>query len=282
MTLRSRMHEDLRIRNYAERTQRTYIDAVARFAQHFGKSPDLLGPEDVRTYQVHLVQDKGASWTMLNQAVCALRFLYGTTLGKDWTIRHIPYARPATTLPVVLSQGEVLRLFEKLANIKHVSMLLLAYSGGLRVSEVANLRVADIDSERMMIRIRQGKGRKDRDVPLSPMLLILLREYWRIDKPRDFLFPGARAGRSLAVSSIQKVCRAAATHAGLKKRVTMHTLRHSFATHHLEAGTDLRTLQILMGHTSLKTTSRYLHVSAAKLRAARTPLEFLDDIAPSA
>lgn len=278
MTLRQRMHEDLQIRNYAVRTQHTYIDAVARFARYFGKSPELLGPEDVRTYQVHLVQEKSASWTMLNQAVCALRFLYRTTLGKDWAIRHIPYARRASTLPVVLSQREVEKLFDVLTNLKHLSLLLLAYSGGLRVSEVAHLRVANIDSERMMIRVRQGKGRKDREVPLSPLALAILREYWKIDRPLEFLFPGARAGRPMAVSSIQKICKAAVAAADLKKSVSMHTLRHSFATHHLEAGTDLRTLQILMGHTSLKTTSRYLHVSAAKLRSARTPLEFLNDL----
>lgn len=278
MTLRQRMHEDLQIRNYAVRTQKTYIEAVAKFARYFSKSPELLGPEEVRAYQVHLVQEKGASWTMLNQTVCALRFLYKTTLGKDWAIRHIPYARRASTLPVVLSRREVGQIFERIANIKHLSLLLVAYSGGLRVSEVANLRVSAIDSERMVIHVRQGKGRKDRDVPLSPTALAILRAYWMTDKPRDYLFPGVRAGQSMATSSIQKVCKAAVAAAGLKKSASMHTLRHSFATHHLEAGTDLRTLQILMGHTNLKTTSRYLHVSAAKLRSAKTPLELLDDL----
>jgi site-specific recombinase XerD len=272
------MHEDLRIRNYAVRTQQVYIEAVARFARYFGKSPDQLGPEEVRAYQVHLVQEKRASWTALNQTVCALRFLYRITLGKDWTIRHIPYAKTEKKLPVVLSRGEIQQLFESIANLKHLSLLLVAYSGGLRVSEVANLRVSDIDSERMMIRVRLGKGRKDREVPLSPMALAILRQYWMLDKPRDFLFGGGRPDRPITVSSIQKICKGAAAKGGLKKNVSMHTLRHTFATHHLEAGTDLRTLQILMGHTSLKTTSRYLHVSAEKLRAAKTPLELLDDL----
>ena len=277
MTLRSRMHEDLRIRNYAAGTERIYIAAVACFAKYFGKSPELLGPEDVREYQVHLVQEKGMSWTRLNQTVCALRFLYRTTLGKDWAIRHIPYAKRERKLPVVLSRREVSRLFEPIANLKHLSMLLLAYSGGLRVSEVARLRLPDIDSERMMIRVRQGKGRKDRDVPLSPMALVILRQYWLVDRPHDFLFPGGCSGRPITSSSIQKVLKRAVLLAGLKKKATMHTLRHSFATHHLEAGTDLRTLQILLGHSRLGTTSRYLHVSADKLRAAKTPLEFLGE-----
>lgn len=275
--LRQRMIEDLRVRNYSPRTEKTYVDAVAAFARHFGKSPDQLGPEDVRTYQVHLVEERGASWTRLNQAVCALRFLYVKTLGKDWPLRHIPYAKSEKKLPVVLSQREVCRLLEAVANIKHLSILLIAYSGGLRVSEIAKLRIAHIDSERMVILVRQGKGRKDRIVPLSPTVLEMLRQYWLSEHPRDYLFPGSDPRRPITVSSIQKVCKRMATAAGIKKPVSMHTLRHTFATHHLEAGTDLRTLQMLMGHTNLKTTSRYLHVSTDKLRAARTPLDLLTD-----
>lgn len=278
MRLRQRMLEDLRVRNYSPRTQKTYIDAVAKFAQHFGKPPDQLGPEHVRTYQLHLVNEQSASWTRLNQTVCALRFFYHKTLGKDWALRHVPYAKSEKKLPIVLSQTEVNRLFDTMANVKHLSLLLLAYSAGLRVSEIANLRITDIDSERMVILVRQGKGRKDRIVPLSPILLSILRQYWLNDHPRDLLFPGQAPGRPITVSSIQKVCKRAAQAAGIKKPLSMHTLRHSFATHHLEAGTDLRTLQMLMGHSSLKTTSRYLHISTEKLRSAKTPLDLIQGL----
>ena len=274
-SLRQRMLEDLRVRNYAESTQEVYITAVAKFARHFWKSPDLLKPEHVRIYQVYLVQVKKASWTVLNQTVCALRFLYGTTLGKDWTIRHIPYAKPEKKLPAVLSQGEVTKLFGQIKNIKHRAMLLVAYSGGLRVSEIANLEVKDIDSDRMVIHVRRGKGRKDRFVTLSPVLLPILRQYWLTVRPQQFLFPGRDPQRPITRSTIRKVCAKAARKAKIKKKVSVHTLRHTFATHHLEAGTDLRTLQILMGHTSLKTTSRYLHISTEKLRSIKTPLDLL-------
>jgi len=276
--LRQRMLEDLRVRNYSPRTQERYIACVAQFAQHFHKSPDLLGPEEVRTYQVHLVDKKKCSWTVLNQTVCALRFLYVITLGKDWAIRHIPYAKGEKKLPVVLSQREVLRLLESVPNFKHLSMLLAGYSGGLRISEVANLQVADIDSDRMIIHVRQGKGRKDRIVPLSPVLLSILRAYCRDAHPKRMLFPGKDPKLPISATSIRKILRKAVLIAGIKKAVTMHTLRHTFATHHLEAGTDLRTLQLVMGHSSLKTTSRYLHVSTEKLRSTKTPLDLLPDI----
>lgn len=279
--LRQRMLEDLRVRNYSPETEKAYIDRVAKFAQHFHKSPELLGPKEVRSYQVHLVTEKKCSWTMLNQTVCALRFLYGTTLGKDWVIRHIPYAKAEKKLPVVLSQQEVLRLLETVQNFKHLSMLLAGYSGGLRVSEIANLRVSDIDSDRMIIHVKQGKGRKDRIVPLSPVLLATLRTYWLEARPLKLLFPGRDAKRPISTTTIRATLRKAVIAAGIKKPVNMHSLRHAFATHHLEAGTDLRTLQLVMGHTSLKTTSRYLHVSTEKLRSTRTPLELLADLEPT-
>jgi site-specific recombinase XerD len=269
------MLEDLQIRNYAERTQTNYINAVAAYAKHFQTSPDLLGPEDIRSYQLYLVEERRASWTVLNQSVCALRFFYGVTLSKDWIIRHIPYAKREKKLPIVLSREEATKMLEGIENLKHLALVSVAYSGGLRISEIANLRVSDIDSQRMVILIRLGKGRKDRIVPLSPTLLSLLRKYWLIDKPRGFLFPADDPSRSISTWSIGHVVRKAARTAGITKRVTTHTLRHTFATHHLEAGTDLRTLQMLMGHTSLKTTSLYLHVSTDKLRATKTPLDLL-------
>jgi site-specific recombinase XerD len=272
------MEEDLRVRNYSEQTLKTYVEAVARFARHFGRSPDLLGPEEIRSYQVHLVHEKGASWTVLNQAACALRFFFGTTLGKEWPVRHIPYAKTEKPLPAVLSPSETEALFARIGNVKHLAMLLTAYSAGLRVSEVAHLQVGDIDSSRMVIHVRRGKGRKDRIVPLSPVLLHILREHWRTTRPERHLFAGQPKSRPISSRAIAMVCRDAARRAGLRKRVTPHTLRHTFATHHLEAGTDLRTLQMMMGHTSLKTTSRYLHVSTEKIRKTRTPLDLLGEL----
>ena len=274
--LRQRMLEDLRVRNRALRTQRTYISEVAKFARHYGKSPDQLGEEDVHRYQVHLV-DKGTSWSLFNQAVSALRFLYRTTLGKDDVVKRIPFAKSPRKLPVVLSRQEVMQLLDKIANMKHLALLMLAYSAGLRLSELAHLRVTDIDSEQMVIHVHAGKGDKDRILPLSPLVLTILREYWREARPRDWLFSGKWPDRPITVSSIQKVLGKARETAGIKKNVTMHTLRHCFATHHLEAGTDLPTLQVLMGHSSLQTTSRYLHISTARLRSAKSPLDQIGD-----
>ena len=237
--LRQRMLEDLSIRNYSPRTTKTYIDAVARFAVHFRKSPDKLGPEDVRSYQLHLVHERHVSWTVLNQSVCALRFFYRTTLGKDWAIQHIPYAKKERRLPVVLSQVETETLLEHIRNMKHLAMVLLAYSAGLRVSEVARLEVFDIDSQRMIIHVRRGKGRKDRIVPLSPLLLEVLRDHANAARATKYLFFGKDRSRPISTATIAAVCRDAARRAGLRKRVTPHTLRHTFATHHLEAGPDL-------------------------------------------
>ena len=276
--LRTRMTQDLRIRNYAATTIKVYIDLVARFARFFGRSPEHLGPEDIRTYQVHLVDERKVSWTTLNQTVCALRFLYRVTLGKDWTIQHIPYAKREKKLPVVLSRKEVARLLRAAENLKHRTLLMTAYGCGLRRLEVVNLRVDDIDSSRRVVGVRRGKGGKDRYVPLSPALLKALRAYWRAYRPAGPLFPGANASAPMKPSTLGKVCAQARSKARLRKGVSMHTLRHSFATDHLEAGTDLRTLQMILGHNSLRTTSIYLHVSAAKIRDARSPLDLLDDI----
>ena len=278
-SLRQRMLEDLQVRNYTPETRRVYVNAVAAFARHFGKPPDLLGPEEVRSYQVHLVKEKKASWSSLNVAVCALRFLYGTTLGRRWAVQHIPYAKKESPLPDVPSQYEVKALLEHVEGLQELAMLMLAYSGGLRVSEIARLGVGDIDSQRMLIHVRLGKGKKDRFVALSPLLLTILREYWRERCPRQLLFPGQDGKRPIAVETIRRICKRAARVAGITKKVTPHTLRHAFATHHLEAGTDLRTLQVLMGHADLTTTSRYLYVSTDKIRATKTPLDLLDDLA---
>ena len=276
--LRQRMVEDLQVRNYSRETGRVYVNAVAAFARHFGKSPELLGPEDIRAYQVHLVREKRATWSSLNITVCALRFLYGTTLGKDWAIDHIPYARKESVLPAVPSQAEVKRMLERVQALDELALLMVAYSGGLRVAEIANLRVHDIDSQRMIIHVRRGKGHKDRLVALSPLLLVILREHWRERRPPDLLFPGADDDKPIAVETIRRICKRAAQQAGITKRITPHTLRHAFATHHLEAGTDLRTLQALLGHSELTTTSRYLRVTTDRIRGTKTPLDLLDDL----
>jgi integrase/recombinase XerD len=273
--LRQRMIEDMRVRNLSPNTQQLYIDRVAKFAQYFGKSPEVLGPEDVRTYQVYLVHKKRASSSMLHQTVCALRFLYRNTLGKEWALPYIPTPRREKKLPVVLSQEEVSRFFENLPNLKHRALIMTAYATGMRVSEVVSLRVADIESDRMMIRIDQGKGRKDRYVMLSPNLLELLRAYWKVARPTDWLFPGRRTGTHLTAKRALQVSLKAGAAAGLSKRATVRALRHSFATHLLEAGANIRIIQMLLGHRSLRTTAIYTHVSLSTICSTSSPLDQL-------
>lgn len=274
-TLRQRMTEDLRVRNRSPRTIEAYIDQVAKFARHFKKSPELLGPEEIRQYQVYLVHERRVSWSYLNQAVCALRFLYRHTLSRDWAISQIPFARQPKKLPVVLSPSEMQRFLEAIRKLKYRAILMTAYAAGLRLSEVTHLQVTDIDSQRMVIRVRQGKGQKDRYVMLSPTLLELLRTYWHFERPRTWLFPGRTPEVPIVRHNVQRACRQAALDAGLSKRVTVCTLRHCFATHLLEAGTNVRVIQLLLGHRSLSTTQRYTYVSAATVNATASPLELL-------
>ncbi|MEW6737251.1 MAG: site-specific integrase [Acidobacteriota bacterium] len=273
--LRQRMIEDMRVRNLSARTQKIYVDEVAKFAKYFNKSPELLGREDIRSYQVYLVNQKHVSLSRLNQVVCALRFLYRITLGKNWTIDCIPHPKKEKKLPVVLSQEEVVRFLQAITDIKHRAILMTAYSAGLRTSEVTHLHVSDIDSKRMLIRIQQGKGHKDRYVMLSDRLLEILRAYWRAVQPRDWLLPGIFPNQPISINAVQRACSKAGLVAGLKKKVTVRALRHSFATHLLESGTDVRTIQILLGHSSLQTTARYTHISAKTIRAASSPLDLL-------
>ena len=274
-SLRKKLIEDLRVRNYSPRTVDTYVRCVASFASHFGKSPHLLGPEHVRDYQLFLVEGKHASWALFNQTVCALRFFYKVTLGKKWVIAHIPFPRQEKRLPVVPSVRELRALFSAVENLKHRTVLMTMYASGLRISEAMNLQLSDIDSDRMLVRIRQGKGKRDRYVPLSPTLLSVLREYWRVYRPKSWLFPGSSSDQPLSVSSIQKVCSGAGRRARLSKRVTTHTMRHCFATHLLEAGVDLRTIQLLLGHQSLSTTTVYLHVATQALQSTEGSLDLL-------
>lgn len=273
--LRQRMLADFAFRNYSPKTQKVYISHVARFARHFGRSPEQLGPEDIRGYLLHLVQAKKVSWSFFNQHVNALRFLYRITLGREWMLPHIPFPRQEKRIPVVLSLEEVTRFLQAVSNLKHRAVLMTTYAAGLRVSEVVGLRLEDIDSARMIINVRQGKGRKDRVVMLSPVLLDLLRLYWRAFRPRHWLFPGEKPEHPLSQRSVQRVVQCARKAAGLQKHVTTHTLRHSFATHLLEAGTDLRLIQTLLGHTNPRTTALYTHISRARLEATKSPLDGL-------
>jgi site-specific recombinase XerD len=268
------MIEDMTVRNLAPATQRSYTHAVTKFSRHFGRSPDRLGLEEVRAFQVHLVAC-GISWPALNQTVCALRFFYGVTLGEAELPERIPHAREPQKLPVVLSADEVVRFLEAVPGLKSRAALTAAYAAGLRASEAVRLKLADIDSGRMMIRVEQGKGGKDRYAMLSAQLLTILRAYWRLARPHHWLFPGRDDSRPIDPQVLHAACRSACRAAGLTKRVTVHTLRHSFATHLLEAGTDIRIIQVLLGHANLSSTARYTRVSNGLIRRTESPLDRL-------
>jgi site-specific recombinase XerD len=269
------MLEDMQLRHLAPRTQEAYVRAVVKFAQHFGKSPELLGPEEIRAYLLSLV-NQGASWSLYNQTRCALHFLYRVTLKRPFPTQEIVCAKTRKRLPVILSRAEVARFLAAPRSLKHRAILSTLYAAGLRVSEVVALRVEDIDSQRMVIRVRQGKGRKDRYVMLSPKLLALLRDYWRVARPTEWLFPQRDHPEPVSRRYVQTLCDQVARRAGLGKRVSPHTLRHSFATHLLEAGTDIRTIQALLGHRSLQTTALYTYVSLKTVVATRSPFDLLD------
>jgi site-specific recombinase XerD len=272
------MLEDLQIRNYAPTTVAAYIRGVAEFAKHFGKSPELLGSEQIREYQLYMVKEKGVSLSSYIQAVCALRFLYSNTLHLAVSVDRIPLPRYEKKLPVILSPAEVKLLLEAPKNLAYRAMLTTMYAAGPRVSEVARLKVADIDSSRNVIWIRGGKGRKDRQTLLPPRLLELLRVYYRWKRPKEWLFPGEKPGQPITSKSIFLACKKAAEDAGISKSIHPHSLRHAFATHLLDAGVNLRCIQILLGHAKLETTARYLHVSDTAVRSTTSPLELLDPL----
>ncbi len=273
--LRARMIEDLEIRNRSPNTIKAYVRAAAQFAKHFSRSPELLGLEEIRTYQIYLVREKRVATGTLNIAVAALRFLYGTTLDKDWKIESIPYAKAPKKLPAVLSQNEVLRFFDAISNLKHRAIVMTIYSALLRVSEAACLRVEDIDSQRMLIHVNEGKGGKDRLLPLSETLLEILRDYYRAYRPRDWLFPGKNPDRPITRDSIAKVVKRVGRSIG--KHITPHTFRHSGATHLLEAGYNIRLVQGMLGHARLSTTDVYNHVTRQRITATKSPLDLLKD-----
>ena len=242
--------------------------------------PEHLGPEQVRTYQLFLVQEKRVSWTSVVQTVCGLRFFYRITLGRPAMLEYIPHPRRPFTLPTILSQAEVAALLTAAHSLKHRAILTTLYAAGLRVSELCQLQVTDIDSARMVLRVRQGKGQHDRYVMLSPKLLPLLRQYWQQYKPQPWLFPGYPRTRPMTTRTVYRICRHAGQAAHLPKAIHPHVLRHAFATHLLEAGVDLRRIQLLLGHRSLRTTSRYLHVTPHALRTTPSPLDTLPLDAP--
>ncbi|HVR89718.1 MAG TPA: site-specific integrase [Novosphingobium sp.] len=272
--LRRRMIEDMTVRNLSPATQRSYIHAVSKFSRYFARSPDRLGVEDVRAFQVHLVST-GISWPALNQTVCALRFFYGVTLGHGDIPERIPYARQPRTLPVVLGADEVVRFLEAVPSLKTRAALTTAYAAGLRASETVGLKIGDIDSARMVIRVEHGKGGKDRYVMLSAQLLAILRTYWHLARPKTWLFPGRDGTKPIGVAVLHSACRSARAAADLAKRVTVHTLRHSFATHLLENGVDIRIIQVLLGHNNLSSTARYTRVSNRLIRQTESPLDRL-------
>lgn len=272
--LRQRFIDDLRLRNYASRTVETYVSQIAMFAKHFGKSPEVLGPNEVRDYQLHLLARK-RSWSTFNQAVCALRFLYGTTLGRPEQLPMIPYGKKPKSLRSVLAAKEVLRLIDAADTPRDRVFLEVAYGCGLRLSELIHLQVCDIDSARMVIHVRQGKGAKDRLVPLSRRLLADLRAYWRLYRPLTWLFPGDNPAQPISAANMQRRLRQLVKRVGLTKHCSMHTLRHSYATHLLEAGVDVFTVQMLLGHRHLETTTVYLHVSTQRLQQTPSLLDLL-------
>jgi integrase/recombinase XerD len=271
--LRQRFVDDLRVRNYSPRTIEAYVAGVAKFAKHFGRSPDLLGPEEVRTFQLHLI-GRQVSWSTFNQTVCALRFFFGTTLGRSDYLPLLAYGKRPRKLPCVLSAEEVARLLDAARPGRDRVMLQTAYACGLRLGELLHLQVRDIDSPRMLVQVRQGKGQKDRLVPLSPQLLQELRTYWHCYRPQRWLFPNAKHV-PLCPNTVQRWMKRMVVQARVNKPATMHTLRHSFATHLLEAGVDVLTVQKILGHSSLSTTTRYLHLRDDRLRMVPSLLALL-------
>jgi len=271
--LRKRFIDDLQLRGYSEKTVTAYVSAVKHFANHFNQSPARLGTEEIREYLLYLIKVKKASDSLIRQSYSGLKLLYEVTLGRTWDERQIPRSKKASKLPVVMDKTEVLALFAATDNLKHRALLMTIYSAGLRVSEALNLKIEDIDSKRMQLHVRHGKGKRERYATLSRVAYEVLRQYWREYKFSEYLFPGQNGDKPLDARSVQAVVRRSARKAGIKKHVTTHTLRHSYATHMLEAGNNLHHLQLLLGHKSIGTTTRYLHVTRKDLENITSPLD---------
>jgi integrase/recombinase XerD len=283
--LRQRMTEDMQLRNLSAGTQRAYLHYITGLARFYQTNPEHLSLEELREYQLYLINQRQYSPESVNHFVVSAKFLYNVTLETPWPEGALPRCRVPHKLPVVLSAVEVQEFFQHICTIRYRAALMTAYGAGLRVSEVVSLQVGDIDSRRMLIRVRQGKGKKDRYAMLSARLLEVLRCWWRSQHPagqrqktapEDWLFPGWRKGRHMNTESLQTVCREAARAAGLSKRVTVHTLRHSFSTHLLENGANVRIIQALLGHSRIETTARYAQVSPQVVAATVSPLDNLD------
>jgi len=270
------MSEDMQIRNFSENSQKSYLQQVSLYARHFRRSPEGLGPRDIRDYQVYLTNEKKLAPKSISIATAALRFLYTVTLKRPWDVAEVlPMPKAPQTLPVILSPEEVRQFLSCVPRRKARTILTVCYAAGLRISEAIALKPTDIDSQRMMIRVEQGKGQKDRYVMLSEQLLKILREWYRYARPTVWMFPGVIPGSHITRSGVDDACDLALKRSGLIKPVTPHSLRHAFACHLLEYGTDLRTIQLLMGHRSLSTTARYLRLAISKVCATRSPLDLL-------
>jgi site-specific recombinase XerD len=270
------MLEDMQLRNLSPQTQATYIEQVTRFARHFGRSPDRLGPAEIRTYQLFLMQERQLAPRSIIVTLAALRFLYTITLRATWDPTAVlPIPKRPGTLPVVLSPEEVIQFLECVRLLKHRTLLTTCYAAGLRITEAIRLTVSAIDSQRMVLRVVQGKGQQDRYVMLSPRLLEILRAWWREARPPHWLFPGNRPDVPISKEAIERPCRRARRRSRIAKPITPHSLRHACAVHLLEAGTDVRTIQLLLGHRNLATTARYLHLSTTHVCATTSPLDLL-------
>jgi integrase/recombinase XerD len=275
-SLRQRMTEDMQVRNLGLNTQTSYVQQVSLFARHFNKSPEELGPEEIRAYQVYLTNEKKLAPGSVLIAVAALRFLYKVSLKREWPFDEvIPAPKKPQKLPVVLSPEEVLEFLRCVGNAKQRTILTTCYAAGLRISEAVRLKTSDIDSKRMVIRVEQGKGQKDRYTMLSPQLLETLRAYWRAGRPKTLLFEGNVPGRPIDRSAVEQACQKARRLSGIRKPITPHSLRHAFSVHLLESGTDVRTIQLLLGHRSLATTARYLRIATTKVCSTSSPLDLL-------
>lgn len=276
ISLRQRMTEDMQIRNLSVNTQASYKQQVRQFARYFNKSPELLGPEEIRAYQIYLTNERKLAIGSILIAIAALRFLYKVTLKRDWLFDDIiPAPKKPQTLPVVLSPEEVLQFLDCIASVKHRAILSCCYAAGLRISEAIRLTAPAIDSARMVLRVEQGKGQKDRYTMLSPKLLEILRAWWLRERPKHWLFPGLIPDRHIGREAVEDACQKAHRLCGISKPITPHSLRHAFAVHLLESGTDVRKIQLLLGHRSLATTARYLRIATSKVCATTSPLDLL-------
>jgi len=274
--LHDRMREDLLLKAYSPHTQSAYLRCARHFASHYMRSLEEMGEQEIRDFLLHLVRDRKASPATLGMYVNAIKFLYNITLKRPEEVKEISHPKRPKTLPVILSPQEVLRVFAAVRSVKHKAIMATAYAAGLRISEVCGLRIADIDSQRRRIHVRAGKGKKDRYVMLGESLLALLRQYYQKIRPQgEYLFPGYKPHRPICTTAVNQVLRKVIRETGLAKRVTMHTLRHCFATHLLEAGTDIRILQVLLGHSSIRTTLRYTHITDRLVQKLVSPLDMI-------